>query len=84
MAIQFHFVEELNLAEIVEVLLVSVPCVHQLKAQALETGLSVSCQSASDGSIVKADTQALADSSRDPLMRHPISGGHSSKPRNLT
>jgi RNA polymerase sigma factor for flagellar operon FliA len=34
--IQLYFVEELNLAEIAEVLSVSVPRVHQLKAQALD------------------------------------------------
>jgi len=42
MVIQLYFVEELNLAEIADVLSVSVPRVHQLKAQALEklrTGL---------------------------------------------
>ncbi len=32
---QLYFVEELNLAEIAETLAVSVPRVHQLKAQAL-------------------------------------------------
>jgi len=36
MVIQLYFVEELNLSEIAEVLEVSVPRVHQLKAQALE------------------------------------------------
>ena len=36
MVIQLYFVEELNLAEIAEVLRVSVPRVHQLKAAALE------------------------------------------------
>lgn len=36
MIIQLYFVEELNLAEIAEVLGVSIPRVHQLKAQALE------------------------------------------------
>ncbi|WP_372731869.1 sigma-70 family RNA polymerase sigma factor [Novosphingobium sp.] len=36
MIIQLYFVEELNLAEIAEVLTVSIPRVHQLKAQALE------------------------------------------------
>ncbi|MEO0032277.1 MAG: hypothetical protein RIS94_2035 [Pseudomonadota bacterium] len=36
MVIQLYFVEELNLAEIAQVLEVSVPRVHQLKAQALE------------------------------------------------
>jgi RNA polymerase sigma factor for flagellar operon FliA len=36
MIIQLYFVEELNLAEIAEVLRVSIPRVHQLKAQALE------------------------------------------------
>ncbi len=36
MVIQLYFVEELNLAEIAEVLSVSVPRVHQLKAQALD------------------------------------------------
>ncbi|BEU99541.1 sigma-70 family RNA polymerase sigma factor [Novosphingobium olei] len=36
MIIQLYFVEELNLAEIAEVLQVSVPRVHQLKAQALD------------------------------------------------
>ena len=34
--VQLYFVEELNLSEIAEVLAVSVPRVHQLKAQALE------------------------------------------------
>jgi RNA polymerase sigma factor for flagellar operon FliA len=34
--VQLYFVEELNLAEIAETLQVSVPRVHQLKAQALE------------------------------------------------
>jgi RNA polymerase sigma factor FliA len=36
MVVQLYFVEELNLAEIAEALQVSVPRVHQLKAQALE------------------------------------------------
>ena len=36
MIIQLYFVEELNLAEIAETLSVSIPRVHQLKAQALE------------------------------------------------
>ena len=36
LVIQLYFVEELNLSEIAEVLGVSVPRVHQLKAQALE------------------------------------------------
>lgn len=36
MVIQLYFVEELNLSEIAEVLGVSVPRVHQLKAQALD------------------------------------------------
>jgi len=36
MVVQLYFVEELNLAEIAEVLGVSVPRVHQLKAAALE------------------------------------------------
>lgn len=36
MIIQLYFVEELNLAEISEVLGVSIPRVHQLKAQALD------------------------------------------------
>ncbi|HEY6816003.1 MAG TPA: sigma-70 family RNA polymerase sigma factor, partial [Croceibacterium sp.] len=36
LVIQLYFVEELNLAEIAEVLGVSVPRVHQLKAAALE------------------------------------------------
>jgi RNA polymerase sigma factor for flagellar operon FliA len=36
MIIQLYFVEELNLAEIAEVLSVSIPRVHQLKAQALD------------------------------------------------
>jgi RNA polymerase sigma factor for flagellar operon FliA len=36
MVIQLYFVEELNLAEIAGVLEVSVPRVHQLKAQALD------------------------------------------------
>lgn len=35
LVVQLYFVEELNLAEIAEVLQVSVPRVHQLKAQAL-------------------------------------------------
>jgi RNA polymerase sigma factor for flagellar operon FliA len=34
--VQLYFVEELNLAEIAEVLTVSIPRVHQLKAQALD------------------------------------------------
>ena len=34
--IQLYFVEELNLAEIAEALQVSVPRVHQLKAQAID------------------------------------------------
>jgi RNA polymerase sigma factor for flagellar operon FliA len=33
--VQLYFVEELNLAEIAQVLQVSIPRVHQLKAQAL-------------------------------------------------
>ena len=36
MVVQLYFVEELNLAEIAAVLGVSIPRVHQLKAQALE------------------------------------------------
>lgn len=36
MVIQLYFVEELNLAEIAEVLSVSIPRVHQLKAQAID------------------------------------------------
>ena len=36
LVIQLYFVEEMNLAEIAEVLSVSIPRVHQLKAQALE------------------------------------------------
>lgn len=36
MVIQLYFVEELNLAEIAEVLNVSIPRVHQLKAQAID------------------------------------------------
>ncbi|HWU01111.1 MAG TPA: sigma-70 family RNA polymerase sigma factor, partial [Novosphingobium sp.] len=36
MIVQLYFVEELNLAEIAAVLSVSIPRVHQLKAQALE------------------------------------------------
>lgn len=36
LVVQLYFVEELNLSEIAEVLSVSVPRVHQLKAQALE------------------------------------------------
>lgn len=36
MIIQLYFVEELNLAEIAEVLGVSIPRIHQLKAQALD------------------------------------------------
>jgi RNA polymerase sigma factor for flagellar operon FliA len=36
LVIQLYFVEELNLAEIAEALQVSVPRVHQLKAQALD------------------------------------------------
>jgi RNA polymerase sigma factor for flagellar operon FliA len=35
MVIQLYFVEELNLSEIAQVLSVSIPRVHQLKAQAL-------------------------------------------------
>jgi RNA polymerase sigma factor FliA len=35
LVVQLYFVEELNLAEIAEVLQVSVPRIHQLKAQAL-------------------------------------------------
>ena len=35
LVVQLYFVEELNLSEIAEVLEVSVPRVHQLKAQAL-------------------------------------------------
>ena len=35
LVIQLYFLEELNLAEIAQVLEVSVPRVHQLKAQAL-------------------------------------------------
>lgn len=36
MIVQLYFVEELNLAEIAQVLSVSIPRIHQLKAQALE------------------------------------------------
>lgn len=36
MVIQLYFVEELNLSEIAEVLTVSIPRVHQLKAQAID------------------------------------------------
>ncbi len=36
LVIQLYFVEELNLAEIAEVLSVSIPRIHQLKAQALK------------------------------------------------
>ncbi len=36
LVVQLYFVEELNLSEIAEVLSVSIPRVHQLKAQALE------------------------------------------------
>jgi RNA polymerase sigma factor for flagellar operon FliA len=36
LVVQLYFVEELNLSEIAEVLAVSIPRVHQLKAQALE------------------------------------------------
>ena len=36
MVVQLYFVEELNLAEIAEVLAISIPRVHQLKAQALD------------------------------------------------
>lgn len=36
LVIQLYFVEEMNLAEIAEVLQVSIPRVHQLKAQALD------------------------------------------------
>lgn len=36
LVVQLYFVEELNLAEIAETLAVSVPRVHQLKAQALD------------------------------------------------
>jgi RNA polymerase sigma factor FliA len=35
MVVQLYFVEELNLSEIAQVLSVSIPRVHQLKAQAL-------------------------------------------------
>lgn len=35
LVVQLYFVEELNLAEIAQVLQVSIPRVHQLKAQAL-------------------------------------------------
>lgn len=36
LVVQLYFVEELNLSEIAETLSVSVPRVHQLKAQAIE------------------------------------------------
>jgi RNA polymerase sigma factor FliA len=36
LVVQLYFVEELNLAEIAQVLSVSIPRIHQLKAQALE------------------------------------------------
>lgn len=36
LVVQLYFVEELNLAEIAEVLQVSIPRIHQLKAQALD------------------------------------------------
>ena len=36
LVVQLYFVEELNLAEIAQVLSVSIPRVHQLKAQALD------------------------------------------------
>ena len=36
LVIQLYFVEELNLSEIAETLQVSIPRVHQLKAQALD------------------------------------------------
>ena len=36
MVVQLYFVEELNLSEIAQVLSVSIPRVHQLKAQALQ------------------------------------------------
>ena len=36
LVVQLYFVEELNLSEIAEVLGVSIPRVHQLKAQALD------------------------------------------------
>ena len=36
MVVQLYFVEELNLSEIAAVLSVSIPRVHQLKAQALD------------------------------------------------
>ena len=36
MVIQLYFVEELNLSEIAQALQVSIPRVHQLKAQALD------------------------------------------------
>ena len=36
LVVQLYFVEELNLSEIAEVLSVSIPRVHQIKAQALE------------------------------------------------
>jgi RNA polymerase sigma factor for flagellar operon FliA len=37
LVIQLYFIEELSLAEIAEVMQVSIPRVHQLKARALET-----------------------------------------------
>ena len=37
LVVQLYFVEELNLAEIAEVLQVSVPRIHQLKAQAIDS-----------------------------------------------
>ena len=36
LVVQLYFVEELNLSEIAQVLSVSIPRVHQLKAQALK------------------------------------------------
>ena len=36
LVVQLYFVEEMNLSEIAQVLSVSIPRVHQLKAQALK------------------------------------------------
>lgn len=69
MVIQLHFVEALNLAEIVEVLVVSVRRVHQLKARALDklrTALEV-------GRIVREPSfeGGLLNGSRVPDLASP-------------
>ena len=46
LVLQLHFVEELNLTEIAAVLEVSVPRVHQLKAQALQRLRQIMCEEA--------------------------------------